>query len=107
MFHQFLNETGIKKKETYVKSKKSSLQQSKFENLILSLRILKFARVLYSRIESFYQKDIMRVYVERLKDIPRKKNARCVAKYAFHVASTLDQEKVLTIIDANVHLSSI
>jgi DNA modification methylase len=81
MFNEFLKDTGAEKRESYNATKGKSMPQAKFENLILNLRILKFARVLYSKFTEKDQRNIDKIFVERINQKKLTKKARCSAEY--------------------------
>eukprot|EP01012_Entosiphon_sulcatum_P058071 TRINITY_DN82009_c0_g1_i1.p1 TRINITY_DN82009_c0_g1~~TRINITY_DN82009_c0_g1_i1.p1 ORF type:complete len:109 (+),score=12.49 TRINITY_DN82009_c0_g1_i1:36-329(+) len=78
MFKKYIIETGEKKKKEFESSEKHSYERSKFEKLILELRALKFARVLYQKLE---EKTISRFFVNISKEKSEKQNSVVTVDY--------------------------
>lgn len=95
MFQNYLKKTGKLKREKYLSQKTKQLPQKQFARLITELRALKFARVITSKIPQRTREKIYKVYVEKTKDKPTKKNAISTIKYVFFVSSQLDKTKLL------------
>jgi DNA modification methylase len=94
MFNEYLKKTGKEKKERYLLTKKMSLPQSRFESLILDLRVLKFCRVLYSKLSQKDQRAIIMIFVERTKEKSVIKNVRCTAEYLILVNKNINVDKL-------------
>lgn len=65
MFKKFLKKTGEQKKLEYEKNKSNSIEQDKFQKLILDLRTLKFAKVLFKNLEKKIENPVITIYVEK------------------------------------------
>jgi DNA modification methylase len=90
MFKEYQSKTGEAKRELYLRTQEKSINQKKFENLILDLRVLKYARVLFSRLPEKLQKEIVKIYAIRIKGVATKKNARCIADYTIYASERID-----------------
>jgi DNA modification methylase len=83
MFTKYLKKTREKKRKEYEASKRNVIPQNNFEKLILELRALKYARVLYQKLKS---KDVLRIYVDISKKEPTKANSIILVSYKFLIA---------------------
>jgi DNA modification methylase len=94
MFKNYLKKTGQEKRRNYIKNKKGILPQSAFEKLNLNLRALKFGRIIHSKLPKKQRNKIIKIYVDRTRSKPTKKNARCLAKYTFYLEKEIDINKL-------------
>lgn len=65
MFHNYIKETNEEKTSTYCISKKNRIGQAKFEKLVNDLRALKYARLLYKKLQTEGFKNVLKIYVKR------------------------------------------
>ena len=65
MFEDYLEKTQNNKRKRYFQSKKLFQTQDSFSKTIIELRSLKYARVLFKRIEKQLQKCILHIFVHR------------------------------------------
>lgn len=78
MFLNYLKETGEKKKKEFELSEKHQYERSKFEKLILDLRALKYARIIYQKLN---KEEIQKIFVEISKSKSTKANSVIVVNY--------------------------
>ena len=81
MFHKYVDSFSEPRILQYERETKNILKQDKFENLIIDLRILKFARVLIQNLKKSGYESIVSVFVERIEGEVSKRNALTRAKY--------------------------
>lgn len=81
MFENYLLETGEQKRKEYYQFENFLLKQEEFENLILNLRVLKYAKLLYKKLNEKEINNVKKIFAERTKSKPLKKNSLIVAKY--------------------------
>lgn len=81
MFNNFILKTENEKRQEYEIGEKNLLDQNTFEQLILDLRALKFARVLYQKLKTLDFHEINLIYVEKTNDAPQKTHSLIVVKY--------------------------
>ncbi len=80
MFNRHLEATLKIKRQEYLGQNKTKRAQNVFENLILDLRVLKYARVLYKLLDSKCRDNIQSILVEK-KSIRGSANTLAAAKY--------------------------
>lgn len=80
MFENYLIKTSEEKEHEYEQDRKFSLKQKDFENLILELRILKYARILLQKLR---QEGVIvkRIYADKSSCVTQKKNSLSSARY--------------------------
>jgi DNA modification methylase len=81
MFQNYVAEVGEKRQSQYEKEHEHTLKQSDFENLILELRILKFAKVLFQNLQKNGIDYIINILVEKDQRNTSQKHAIAKAKY--------------------------
>lgn len=103
MFENYLYKTGEVKKQTYNKIKENSVTQSEFYDLIIKLRVLKYSRVLFKKINEKIDNGILLIYVERTKLKTSKKNAISTANYSFLIKASQDIELINNLIENEIN----
>jgi DNA modification methylase len=84
MFTQYLKETGRAKGKAYDRSKSPEMEQIKFERLILQLRQLKYARVIFQQVKNRIQKPlIQKIFVPASRASSKAKHK--ILKSDYHV----------------------
>jgi len=91
MFKNFLEKTGKTKRNLYLKQKSLVSSQNDFEKLIIDLRALKFAKILYKN----FTVDVEKIWVEKKKMKATKKNALCIMEYSFYVKKKLNRNEFI------------
>lgn len=81
MFLNYLTETGNDKRREYELDQTNLMKQDKFERLILELRALKHARLLYNELIKLGFDETLRILVESSEDNPTKPNSLIVVNY--------------------------
>ncbi len=97
MFDSYLKKTGLIKRKEYEIEKKNTTTQSKFEKLIIDLRALKFARILYKKAIENNINGIERIYVEKSNRKPKKSNQIIVINYYLLVNNNIDKKEIIKI----------
>ncbi len=65
MFNEYIARTHESKKKRYYQNKRINNNQERFSKIIIDLRALKYARVLFKKIEKTQGKDISHIYVAK------------------------------------------
>ena len=95
MFHNYLKKTGEEKRSEFLFEEKNTLEQSKFEKLILELRALKYAKLLYSELKKTgLISENLKIRVEITNQKPTKKNARVFVKFDILFSKKHDEIKL-------------
>lgn len=102
MFRTYIDDTNDAKQRQYEQEKILYANQSAFERLIIDLRILKFARVLYSKLDVTSQNNIIRIFVENNNQQLLRTNSVASAKYTIHIKDKSTEEKLLEDINSVV-----
>lgn len=100
MFHKYLRVTGRKKRKQYLREIKNPLSQDTFSELIINLRVLKFAKVLYSKLETAEKNFIQRFFVDIPDSSGVAKGKIVSARYILQISSEENREQILQAIKA-------
>jgi len=96
MFKNYLKKTGNQKRQKYFKQKSHEISQKDFNNLILDLRALKYARVILKKLPIETSKQIKYILVEKTKGKTTQKNAHCSIVYTFYTVQGLKQVQLIS-----------
>ncbi|MFD2036061.1 DNA-methyltransferase [Belliella marina] len=99
MFNNYLKETGKQKRKEYELEEKGSMEQNKFQKLILDLRALKFARLFYRKLKAEGLDEIIKIHVERSQATPQKVNSLFVIQYDVLVKSISQKNRIETFLN--------
>ena len=102
MFQSYVQETSDVKQKQYEQEKLWLSDQSSFEHLITNLRILKYARTLYSKLPAEIQRQIVRIYVEKSTEILKKNNSIASAKYVLQTNHNINEDDIIDKIDVAI-----
>lgn len=91
-FNKSMKNNGKQKRKEYEIEKKGSMNQKKFEKLILELRSLKYGRIMYKNLKALKLDGIERVYIQKSKTTPKKENALICVDY-YILLDTSKQKK--------------
>lgn len=92
MFTDYLAKTGAQKAADYERRQNNTISQDKFRKLIIDLRSLKYARLLYQKMKKENGDRIQRIYVERSKKDNVKKNVLASVIFHFYVSNMTAEE---------------
>jgi len=81
MFENYLLQTGEEKRIEYEQGERTLLHQNVFEELILKLRALKYARNFYEKLKDAKLDEIALIFVEITDQAPQKSHLLIVVKY--------------------------
>ena len=104
MFKEYLKGTSYEKRAEYLSQKNKLIPQNKFNELIIDLRALKYAKVILQKLPETQRKNIYKIYVEKSKEKLSKKNAIAQVNYVFFTSPTINDEKFIASLES---LSSI
>lgn len=99
MFDTYLKKTGRDKKQTYERESKRKLSQKDFQDTILKLRALKYAKILYRKLKNV---PVQRIYVDIEKGKPEKTNSLIRVIYKILMKPTKRKDAYSTQIE-NLH----
>ncbi|MEQ6121211.1 site-specific DNA-methyltransferase [Reichenbachiella sp. MALMAid0571] len=100
MFENYLKETGNNKKREYEIEEKNKYLQEDFRDLIINLRCLKFAKILYQKIDTDLKQSVSKIFVQKTNGQPEKLNAIVKCKYAILLIPNSDHESILESIES-------
>ena len=95
MFNNYLKKMGRQKRSEYELAKESSWNQKKFEKLILELRALKYARVLFKKLKELEVQGVEKIYVAKSASRPKAKNSLMVIDYLILLNSHGQKKHIL------------
>lgn len=98
MFNDYILNTGLEKRKEYEKRQVNTMDQDRFKKLVIDLRILKYARVLYQKLNSENIFEILKIYVEKTRTPTKKKNALVSVNYYFLIPSKNKNKKKLALL---------
>ena len=94
MFDNYLEKTVNQKRQEYEIMENNLIRQDDFQQLILNLRALKYARILLGKLNIDEIENIIRIYVERSEKIPNKTNSLVVVNYFMLISDIKLQSKL-------------
>lgn len=94
MFDNYLKKTSKQKRREYEIEEKGSMKQDKFQNLILDLRSLKYARVFFKILKNDGVDEVLKIFVNRSKSKPRRSSSLIVVDYYILINSVKRMNKV-------------
>jgi DNA modification methylase len=95
MFQKYIKKTGEEKRNNFLFEEQNTLDQDKFEKLILELRALKYARLLYKELKKLkLLSGELKIKVEITSQKATKKNARIVVKYDLLLSEKYGETKL-------------
>lgn len=100
MFQKYLSATGKNKFDTYSKKAANSLSQEEFTNLILDLRVLKYAKLLIKGLAAKFPSEIKNVLVTKSRQSPVQKNALKCAEYCFLLKANTSKKSFMQAVNA-------
>lgn len=83
MFKEYLHKTHKQKKLEYKNAQDFLSDQTKFEQLILNLRALKYGRIIFQKLRDKFKKAIQNVRIEIDPSPPQKKNSLITVNFTF------------------------
>lgn len=103
MFQQYLRATGRKKRKQYLNETKSPLSQDAFSQLIINLRALKFAKILYSKLGDMEKNCIQRFFVNSPDSSNPPKGKIAEVRYVLLITAEERQERLLQAIKITIN----
>lgn len=91
MFKSYKDKTNKSKKQEYEKNQEYLYEQAKFENIILNLRALKYARVLFQKLKDQGINSVTHIRVEISNKTKSKKNSLIGAEYKLFSNENIDE----------------
>ncbi len=92
LFKRYLKQTDSIKRKEYEAEERKLLKQAEFEKLILELRALKFARLLFLKLSQDLRTNITRIAVQISNIPPHKRNSLITVKYSFLINQNCKEE---------------
>lgn len=99
MFNNYLKNIGQQKRAEYELEKKGTMNQRKFQKLILELRALKYARVLFKKLKELKVLGVEKIYVEKSRNKPKGEHSLLVVNYLLLVDSIEHKKQILDSIE--------
>jgi DNA modification methylase len=99
MFQKYLKETGDKKNKTYLNKSSKSLSQEEFNDLILDLRALKYAKLIYKNLPVPFAGKIKNILVSKKKGAATQRNALSVVEYCFLLETKTNKQAFLLAVE--------
>jgi len=99
MFEKYLKETGGEKRKEFELGNANQVKVDAFQKLIISLRALKYAKILHKKLVDANQKGPSKYFVAIEKDSPNIKNKLVAVSYNVLVQNT-DTEEILKLIES-------